>query len=525
MKRNCIRIAALLLSFLLCAGAAAETADDLSYTMAEKLARQIGAGSGFIGTLTLNVTPAPGREGEALSTVKPLVMDWTYIKVPANAETGAAEETRLQLSLNAGDRQQGSADLSFVNGAWHLKSTLLDDSWYLLGDSALQALLGAAGTGNALPAASQMLKGGGLLPGTLSFFKNMAAYLIGADLEGMSEVMAQFTTKIDFWLEGFRSGVQMKTLEDGSSVMEIEYAVPAAAVKAQLKQLLIDLMNDEVLLSGLRALMPAEQAALYLDPSLEPYYFYAVDGLPLEGGLQIHRVLSFLGDTVELEVVMPLYDGEGGASILSYTRKRGAADMPDENTLRIEGAAGIAELSFSTYNTIAGVSVYQGTVLYEGAEKDGVKPQIVWASFHLSSKSVTTRDLNGFETLIQNLTLSIAPAELPQTADVSRYLAVPKADLALDVSFASLATKNSPTDMTAKFKLSGEGMAQDITLDVAASTAAKWTPEAFDPAAAASLAAMPKDELTALVSQAVIKGGLLFLPYVSLPLPTPSPAP
>ena len=36
---------------------------------------------------------------------------------------------------------------------------------------------------------------------------------------------------------------------------------------------------------------------------------------------------------------------------------------------------------------------------------------------------------------------------------------------------------------------------------------------------------MPKDELTALVSQAVIKGGLVFLPYVSLPQTSPSPAP
>ena len=467
MKRNCIRIAALLLSLLLCAGAAAESADDLSYTMSEKLTKQLNAGSGFIGTLTLNVNPAEGRESEAYSTVKPLQMDWTYIKVPADAQTGVPEETRLQLSLSASEYQQGSAELSLRDSALYLKSTLLDDNWYLLGDTALQSMLGAAGIGDALPAASQLLQTGGLMSGTLSFFTNMAAYLIGADTAGLSETMAQFTTKIDFWLEGFRSGVQMETLEDGSSVMEIEYTLPAAAVKAQLKQLLIDLMNDETLLSGLRALMPAEQAALYLDPALQPYYFYAVDGLPLEGELQIHRVLSFLGDTVELAVTMPLYDSESGASSLAYTRKQGAQDMPDEHTLSITGADGRAELSFRTYDTIIGTTVYQGTVLYDGAVKDGVKPQIVWASFDLSSKTVTTRDLNGYETLIQNLTLSVAPAELPQTADASLYAAIPKADLALDVSFASLSAKNAPTDMTAKFTLSGEDMAQAVVLELA----------------------------------------------------------
>jgi len=492
--------------------------------MSEKLTKQLNAGSGFIGTLTLNVTPAEGRETDAFSTVKPLQMDWTYIKVPANADTGVPEESRLQLALNASEYQQGSAEFSLRDGALYMKSTLLDDTWYLLGDTVLQSMLGAAGLTNALPAASQLLQTGGLMSGTLPFFGNMAAYLIGADTAGMSDAIEQYTTKIDFWLEGYRSSVQMQTLEDGASVMEIEYVLPAAAVKAQLKQLLIDLMNDETLLASLRALMPADQASLYLDPSLQPYYFYAVDGLPLDGDLRIHRVLSFLGDTIELSVTMPLYDSVSGAATLVYTRKQGAADMPDEHTLSITGAGSRAELSFRTYDTITGTSVYQGTVLAEGAEQDGVKPQILWASFDLSTKSVTTRDLNGYETLIQNLKLSVAPAEIPKTEDASRYAAIPKADLSLDLSLASLTAKNAPMDMTAKLSLSGEEMAQKITLELAGSTTAKWSPEAFEPAAAVNLAAMPQNELASLMSQAVIKGGLLFLPYINLPQSSPAPA-
>ena len=51
MKRTLIRIVSLGLMLALCAGASAQDADDLSYTMSEKLMKQLDAGSGFIGTL------------------------------------------------------------------------------------------------------------------------------------------------------------------------------------------------------------------------------------------------------------------------------------------------------------------------------------------------------------------------------------------------------------------------------------------------------------------------------------------
>ena len=340
----------------------------------------------------------------------------------------------------------------------------------------------------------------------------------------MGDALQQYITKIDFWLEGYRDSVQMIGLTDGTSVMQIAYRLPSAAVKAQLKQLLIDLMNDETLLPMLQALMPAEQAALFLEPELQPYYFYAVDGLPLEGDLVIHRTVSFLGDTEELTVSMPLYDSVAGAMTLTYVRSQGGADMPQEHTLTLTGAQSRAELSLHTYDTITGTSVIQGTLKVEGAEENGVKPQTLWASFDLSMQAVTTRDLNGYEAQNLSLKLSVAPVAIPQGEDAAAYIAFSKTDLAAELKIASLPAWNAPTDMEAKFTLSGEGMAQSITAEIAGSTTALWTPEAFDAAQAVSLAAMPQDELQTLLSQAVVKAGLLFLPYVNLPQISPAPA-
>jgi hypothetical protein len=515
MKRILIRIISLGLTLMLCMGAAAETTDDLTYTMAEKLMKQLYWGSGFAGTLTLSATAVEGREADAFSTIKPMDIEWTYIKTRGNKTT--PDEMRLILTADTGDYQQGSAEISVQDGSVYMRSSLLNDGWYLLGNETLDPVLQAFGLSDTVTAASDLTRAGGIMPGTTSFFLDMAAYLIGGNTDGISESLEQYTTKIDFWLEGYRDSFQTDCLEDGTSVMKIEYNIPAAAVKAQMKQLLIDLMNDEALLGSLQALIPEEQAALFLEPSLQPYYFFAVDELPLEDDMTIHRVQSFLGETLELSVAMPLYDSEAGAMTLLYTRTQGGDDMLDENTLSLTGEGSYVGLSYHTYETITGATVYQGTIRVESPEADGIKPKTLLASFDLSTKSVTTKDLNGYETLNQILTLSVAPQKIPDTEDASHYVAFSQTDLALDMSFASLSAKKEKTNMDLKLTLSGEAWAQEVMLEIAGETTSQWTPEAFDKEQVVDLTELPAEELQSQLSQAAIKAGLLFLPYINLP--------
>ncbi|MBN1778046.1 MAG: hypothetical protein JW811_07990 [Clostridiales bacterium] len=522
MKRMVFRIAALGLVMLLCTGAAAQTADDVSYTMDEKLIKQLSYGSGFQGTLTITADAVEGRESEAFSTITPLVFDVTYIK--PGGDEAVSQESRLTLSLDGSDYQEGSAEFSLRDGAVYMRSSLLKDGWYLLDGDITDLLLDNIGVQDALPAASELTQAGGLMPGTLSFFTGIAYYLPGANTDSMTAATQDYLTKIDFWLEGYREGVQMTVLDDGTSGMEISYRIPAAAVKSQLKQMIVDLMNDEALLNNLTAVMPEEQAALYLDPELQPYYFYAVDELPVEDELTIHRVMSLLGETVELSVVMPLYDSVSGAATLTYTSTQGGEDMPYENALSLMSADGYLEVNFRTYETMNGTTVYQGTILREAAKENGVNPPVYWAVFDLSILIQTTKDLRGYETQYQTVRLSVAPAEVPAAQDASQYAVFTKTDLALDMKFASLAAKNSPTNTDITLTVSGDDMAQTVSIKLSGVTTGQWTPEAFEAAQAVSLAQMPPEELQSLLSQAVIKGGLLFLPYVNLPQIAADPA-
>ena len=524
MKRSIIRIISLGLSLLLCAGvAAAQDTDSITYTMSEKLMKQLQAGSGFVGTLTLDVTANEGHEADAYSTIKPLVLDWTFIKVLGGANTGVPGEMRLKLMLEASEYQQGSVEVSLQDDAMYLQSSLLDEGWYLAGEDVLQQMLTGAGVGDVIPGASALAQIEGVLPGMMAFFSGASPYLLGADTRALNDAMADYTAGIDFWLEGYRDSVYMNALDDGTSIMEIGYRIPADDVKEEIKALVIQLMKDETMLPLLQAMMPAGMSALYLEPELQPYYFYTVNELPLEDDLVVNRVVSFLGDTVEMTVTMPLYDSVSGPMTLTYTYKLSAEDMTYDNTFTLTGEDGYASLSYRADETETGESVISGTVFIQGAAEDSATPDPLWADFTLLSKTVTTKDLNGYEKENQSLKLSITPAVDSLADGTENSASFSPVELSLTMSFASLAARSAPTDVDIKLTVSGEGMSQDIALEIAGSTTANWTPEAFDTAQAIDLAAMPADALQSLMSQAVVKGGLLVLPYINLPQVTAAP--
>ena len=516
MKKIAYRIAALGLVFLLCAAtAAAQTAEDVSYTMAEKFVKQLEYGSGFQGTLTVTSLAVDGRESDAVSTIMPIVMDVSYIQQKAVDTTPA--QSRLTLSIGEGDAQQGSAEFSLQGGDLYMQSSMLDDGWYLMDADILDPLLSAAGVNNATSAVSELTQATGLMPGTTSFVSSMISYIMSANTSAIDTATQDYLTQIDFWLEGYREDVQTITLDDGSSAMEISYRLPPAAVKAQLKQLILDLMNDDVFLKILTAMMPAEQAALYLDPELQAYYFYAVDGLPLEDDMTVRRVLNLMGDTLELQVVMPLYDSVSGAATLSYTRTQDGSDLPFDNTLSLQSQSSYLELNYRSQEMVNGTSVYEGTLLSKNTETDGTAQPAYWAAFDLSSQSQTTKDLNGYETQYLTEKLFIEPAAIPDGEDASGYAVFSSMNLTLDMKFASLVTKTSPTNADITLTISGDDMAQTVTLKLSGATTSKWTLEAFDTAQATDLKQMSSEDLQSLLSRAVVKGGILFLPYINLP--------
>ncbi len=562
MKRIATRILILCLALaLLPAAAAAEALTEPVYTIAEKMLKQLEMGSGFTGTLTVESVAVPGREGEAYTTLKPVTLDGTFIYVREDLAAKKPAESRVTLALVEGDKQQATAELAMRSGALYLRASLAGEGWYTVGSDMLAANAsagalaadGTAGTsacqGGAMAEAAQGLLSGAAMPGAAAFARGISSQLRTVDTAKLATLLDTYTTKIDLWIEGYRQNTQLGKGQDGATTMQIDYQIPAAAVKAQLKQLLIDLLADTELTALLAKALPDGWAERYLDPAMQAYYFYAVDQLPLAGEMAIHRTLSLRGDTLALSLALPYYDSQGGACTLRYDRAKGTGDLLDENTVVLESQALLLRLSYQSYETLTGATVYQGTLLrqplgaqtYEvtaDADTESAGGKALSTAFTFSLRQATATDAEGMQTQSIDAELRLTPDYTPEEAgdepvaptaeQATQYMVFEPLDFALTAAFSSGQAKNASTAFTCTITCAGDTLPQVVTLAFSGKTRGKWTPDTLDTTAATALNGMDAAALSALLAQTGIRGGLVLLPYLGLPTaatPTPAPQP
>jgi len=520
-KKFALRLVAFCLTLgLLCTGAAAETATNLDYTVEEKMVKQLQAGSGFEGTLTLEAEAVAGREGDAVTTIRPMTFNVRYIYVRADETQNTDAESRLTLALvNDEEETLGSAELSLKSGVTALTSTLLGDGWYLFDrDAAAADETAGAAVGDWL--------GQTALPGLTTFAAGLLGRLYGPETVDLTDLAEPYLTRIDLWLEGYRQSALLGKTDDGTTTMEIDYDIPASAVKAQLKQMVMDLLADDELTAALAEALPAGDVTAYLDPSLQSYYFYAIDELPLNGDVTISRTVSLTGETLALSLLLPYYDSQSGAATLRYDRSQGEGDQPEENVIELAGRNVLVRAQYQTYDTLTGTTVYQGTVLRRPQSAEG-DAKAFSAAFTLSSACGETTNGQGQSSMTRDIRLTLEPEYTPDDADddtaaptekqAAEYVTFTPLEITLNTDFTSGQAKNASTAVDLVLTVSGEELAQTFKLTFTGKTKGKWTPDAFNAREATQLSGMDAAALKSLWAQAGVKAGLLLLPYVSLP--------
>lgn len=167
-------------------------------------------------------------------------------------------------------------------------------------------------------------------------------------------MLESYLIRMDLWIEGYRQNAVLDKLEDGTTTISVYYDVPPVAIKSQAKQMVLDLLSDQVTLARLQEAAGEELSQLLLNPSLQSYYFSAIDALPLASNMTIGRTVSLEGDTLELHLSLPLYDAEGGEVTLRYDRTRGEGDLPDDNTISLESELRAISLTYQEYSSMTG---------------------------------------------------------------------------------------------------------------------------------------------------------------------------
>lgn len=507
MKNRFVKWVSALLAMLLCLSAvcpALAVNDD--YTMAEKLVRQLWAGSGFSGTLEVELTAKPGSD--ALQTTKPILLDWDYIYVRPTADTTG--EHRVDLGVMDGETAVSEAHFQLKDGVLAAKTPLLGEDWLqvTLEDLIKPLPEGAEDTlaAQVLPAVSESLGRTGVpslvqfvLPQLLKFRDSRS------DLESVVEFM---TLRTDLWIEGHRQNTELGKLDDGSPVIQVNYRISPASIKSQVKQMVLDVLGNESMLSALKAHLDEEAAQLLLNPAYQPYYFAAIDQLPLEGDLTLNRTVDMQGETLALHLSLPFYDAIGGKMTLHYAREKGEGDLPDNNTVTLENAQRSTILTYLTYRSMTDVTVYQGTLTVNEAESFQVEaeapkslPAMAFTLRHNTSASREDGDLNVYQS---NWQLRLEPD--PNSGEPDAFLPL---DIVLDSRFSSKTPQTSATKAVINLTVSGDKRDQTIALRFAGETRRQWAVEDI-PQQRADLLSVSGDALEDLLATLLAEGSQMF---------------
>ncbi|MBE5802321.1 MAG: hypothetical protein E7319_08550 [Clostridiales bacterium] len=505
MKKQWFALVALLLCLTLVFPALAAEGED--YTMAGKLLKQLWAGSGFSGTLELAVSAADGAQ-DVWVTKQPVLIDWDYIYVRP-AENRLAEH-RADLNLMDGENAVAEAHFQFRDGALAAQSPLLGDDWFRVTVDHLFAADQNTVEGNlaaqVAPAVADLLERSGM-PALIEL---ILPQLLSRQEQStdVDKVMDAMSLRMDLWFEGHRQNAVLGKLDDDTTTVEMNYRVTPANIKAQLKQMVLDVLSDNAMLESLSALMDPEMAALFLNPELQPYYFEAIDALPLSGDLTLCRKVDMQGNTVLLELSLPFYDAKGGSMTLNYSRESGRGDLPATNTITLDGGEQSMTLTYLEYSSMTDVTVYQGTFAVEDRSVEGFAVQPDGAVTELPSVAFTLRrqeeervednDQNVYQISLQ---LSLEPD--PQAKSAASFEPL---DISLEGTFTSRTLKTAATEADLQLTISGESRPQVIELRFQGETRRQWEVEAL-PDEMVDLLSLDGTGLEDLLAKLLVNGG------------------
>lgn len=488
----------LILAALLLLSLTAALAQD--YTLEEKLKLQLLNGSGLTGTAELSMENASGMS--ALDAAGNLLL---RALVP-----GSTLELRYIRGINT---NLGQEDLSL---ALSRAGAPLADLRYTT-DGTLEALSSSL-LGSSRFASN---KGDGLIAGL--FTGKEAAAWPGLDRAVMALSLADnawnsraeaalkpYTDQLSQWLQQY---TQITARQDAGRQLTVNtITIPAAALKAEVKQLLSQAYQDNELLTLLRGQFTPREVAAYLQPSMLPALSEGIDRLPLAGEVVITRAYDITGAVAVDQLTLPM-GGANGVKELSY-RFEAAQDQKSKTEIRLEmvpslqsGSQGaVHELSFtggqlpdaeegSEQRSYTGrLSLTTEGAASEGFTVDKPERQTRACDFTLSiNHGKQQKDLNtGISRRAYEIGLLIRPVDQPTLGEQTIVI---KGDL------ESGAQTNAATRFTGSLTWTDQLTGGSLGAKLTASSAAPWPVPTIAGTGAIRLDGMSSQQLAAQRAQ------------------------
>lgn len=438
----------------------------VEYSLLEKWQRQVDFGNGVKGTLTVDVS------GEA---------EWAKMLAPLNATSleiraiHSDENFQYRIYAEKGEELLGLTQLYGNAETIYLKSDLLPDTLLTLAT------------------------GGDWMDRLMSEGENPSLYSTMVNILNIPQTtwegkwqpaLSAYEAAIELWLENYASAPSVKRAEDGSATVLVRYDIPADAVKAEIKALWGNVLQDATLLPLLRTQMNEAQQAAYLNEHLKYHYDQVIDGLALNGNVVLEREMTAKGEAVRTDMTFPL-DMNGFTGL--QVKQQGSS-----TTVVLQGAECSLELEMDETANLGGSTSYQGKVRLIPADS---AQQGVAAKFTLVEIKSSTTDEDTRSHDITNWML-----KLEQDADYAdeSWTAFDPVEINAKVHLHSKSQQNMPT--TLEVELGVKLLDAELSAVLEMKTSSPWVLDEQPTEGAVDVASYSEEERTQLFTDLGLNG-------------------
>ena len=484
MKRKGITILCIVMLVCQAVGALAAT----SFTLPEKMSRQLEIGSGLKGAFTLQ------GEGltEALQFLTPLLGKELQVRSMVNGE-----ELHAYVYQDSGNEKQlGLTEVYRKDNTWTFRSDLVPDVQLYLPpvEESLDQLSRKEG-GN---------------PSMLSALWRLLHVSAGDYETKWAPAVQTYLDALEGWLAQYASAPVVQKAESGSSLMEMTYEIPVKDLIARIVQWDETAAADAALGELLSGILTEEQKEVYLNPHLGYFYQEALEQLKLDFDLTISRTVSTMGEPVSLTIELPL-DEEifkySSLTLVNENQETICTLQKEEESLTL-----VIPEGFGAEGNFTG-----DCWLIRRMKEEGQKSLSLRLDLHKTVEESTDEETRSHEMDHYVLRIDNDFSRLTEGEKQEDFEAIEPIDAAVDLHYFSKYPQNSPTTLEIQAGIT-QG-AFRLSLEGSFKTASPWI---FSPFTI-------KNPVNALELAPEVLGGygekLIENAEATLIVPTPTPEP
>ena len=473
MKKVCILIMILVLV------TSASFASAATYTLSEKMEKQLEVGSGLKGSFTVHA--------EGNSDLMVLLKNLNDREIQIRSISARdADEGLTTFYVDPGDEsQKGLVEVCRKNGETFIRVASNPEKIYSLGNLSLLFDLMTAEKGNNIQIWSVLKK------------------MLDIPEEEWNTVWTTALNKyygdLELWLNQYAMSPHIYTAENGLNAIETKYSIEPDALRSGIVSLISEMLDDSNLVSLLSSKMSPEHAAIYLNKDLIWFYRDALESAELNGPVVFTRRMTTKGVAIGTEIKLPLGTNPLGFKSVSLTNEN------DEEKWFFEGdEVNVRIIPGKNTSNEKRLSYHASIVVTPGSRTEGFFGQYGAYDFALSCTVETSTDDEDRNHQYDRWSIELKPNPTLAGENSALYEKCTGMQLSAELHYSGKNAQTSATTLEIDSQFDyGEDQLQ---LKAKVKTAATWDIVLFDAPESISIFSMNEKELQTMLTEFLSMG-------------------